>query len=188
MVFIVLNTLIHPYLWLYTRWGNTLESEQHSISEVVYTIPYLKNMLNCFTYAVTSELQETRERSPTPFSKCRVDKSGPHQKGGLGDQHKYSFIHPIFLHIFHLHVYHPVYQFTDSPDMYRVSSGRWVPGSMTPDSAKIFSHDRYCIPDIWALKWSELGLKAQNLKNSCILVDYDHKLCNNIKQSHITIK
>ena len=145
-------------------------------------------MQNCLTYDAAFELQKTREWSPTPFLKCRVDNSGPHQNGGLGGQHEYWFTGPRFLHISYLHIYHPISKSINSQDTYLVSCGRWVRGSITPDWPKIFSHDHYHISDLWAPKWSELGLKAQNLENLFIRVVSDHKLYTHVKQPCITIK
>ena len=181
MLFIMLDTLVYSCLWSYARWGDALESEQHSISGFVHIVLYVKNMQNCLTYDVAFELQKTREWSPTPFSKCRVDNSGPHQNGGLGDQHEYWFTRPGSLHISYLHIYHLISMSIDSPDTYLVSCRRWVRGSITPDSPKIFSHDHYHISDVWAPKWSELGLKAQYHKNSFICVVSNHKLYTDFK-------
>jgi len=58
-----------------------------------------KNMHYYITDDIPFKLQKTRKRSPPPFSRCTSCKSGLGEKGGLEDQHKYSFVYSKILYV-----------------------------------------------------------------------------------------
>jgi hypothetical protein len=57
-------------------------------------------------------------------------------------------------------------------------------GDQDPKWSHNSSHDRCRISEFWAPKWSELGHRMQNLKNSFIRVFHSNKLCIHINLSH----
>jgi hypothetical protein len=109
---VTLDMIMNLISRCYAGWRDVLETGQHSTLDSTYTALQPKNTCNSVMCNVPLKLQQTREWFLTLFSKSRVVKSGPGQRGGLKYQKKYRLTHSELSHTVYLFTYHPVPRFT----------------------------------------------------------------------------